>query len=275
MQAAFTSFTASLKPFSTEVSKSFVQASQFAKERFSNADATELPAEYRLLEDKVERIKLVHELLLKIGANYITSAYDYEAPVVDKLTDFVSSVGGNAATLASRYSGQTMGSTITHQEIPPSLSHAFAKAAFQSVDLLENAEPLSLALKKFATTEERMGNFRIQQDQDANSKFYAPLLKTLNTKIADSMKSKKLVQSCRLTYDSCRARLKIASPSKAEIVRQEMLTAEDEFVAAVDVAMGNPWPYYRKTKACCGKWRYAEMSLGSSRDSVAIPQKCF
>jgi hypothetical protein len=41
-----------------------------------------------------------------------------------------------------------------------------------------------------------------------------------------------------LTYDSCRARLKSASLSRQDLVREEMVKAEDEFVAAVDEAMG-------------------------------------
>lgn len=42
----------------------------------------------------------------------------------------------------------------------------------------------------------------------------------------------------RLTYDACRSRLKSASPSRSEEIRAEMIAAEDDFVAAVDDAMG-------------------------------------
>lgn len=40
-----------------------------------------------------------------------------------------------------------------------------------------------------------------------------------------------------MTYDSCRSRLKSATPARAEAVREEMVKSEDEFVGAVDEAM--------------------------------------
>ncbi|KAI8922957.1 hypothetical protein BC831DRAFT_514679 [Entophlyctis helioformis] len=65
-----------------------------------------------------------------------------------------------------------------------------------------------------------------------------PLLHALNTKFSDAMKARRNVQSVRLTYDACRSRLKSAAPEKAEALRTEMEKSEDEFVLAVDDAMG-------------------------------------
>ena len=49
---AFSSFTQSLKPLGQQVTKGFAQAQQFAKEKMGqNADVTELPLEYRQLEE--------------------------------------------------------------------------------------------------------------------------------------------------------------------------------------------------------------------------------
>ncbi len=42
----------------------------------------------------------------------------------------------------------------------------------------------------------------------------------------------------RLTYDAFRAKVKNAKPEHADAARQDMEAAEDEFVAAVDDAMG-------------------------------------
>ena len=69
-------------------------------------------------------------------------------------------------------------------------------------------------------------------------KFHAPLLNTLNTKIADAMKARRNVQSVRLTYDALRTRLKASTPTRADELRTEMERSEDEFVGAVDEAMG-------------------------------------
>ncbi len=41
----------------------------------------------------MDRIKLVHELFLKVAKNYITPAYDYEPPALEKMADFATSIG--------------------------------------------------------------------------------------------------------------------------------------------------------------------------------------
>ncbi|KAI8895038.1 hypothetical protein BC833DRAFT_602662 [Globomyces pollinis-pini] len=241
LSSAFSSFTASLKPLAGNAGKQWVQVQQFAKEKIgSSADVTELPAEYRQLEDRVDRLKIVHEQFLKVAKNYTTTAYDYNPGTVDKLSDFASSVSATTLSLADKLAGTTLqdGSKAGHAEVPPSLSHAFAKAGFQGSELVGIDEPLGSALKKFAMTEERIGNARVQQDQDAVRKFYTPFNESVESLIADAMKARRNVQSCRLTYDSCRARLKSAPAAKAEAVRAEMIESEDEFVAAVDEAMG-------------------------------------
>ena len=53
ISSAFSSFTASLKPLGNQITHNLSQAQQFAKEKMgaSNGDITELPAEYRQLEE--------------------------------------------------------------------------------------------------------------------------------------------------------------------------------------------------------------------------------
>lgn len=138
----------------------------------------------------MDRVKLVYELFTKVSKNYITPAYDYEPPVVDKMADFATTFGANAASLAEKLSGtQLSGSNtkIAQQEVPPSLSHAFAKAAFQSSELVGAEEPFGAALKKFAVTQEKMGEARLVQDQNAAQKFHYPFLALLDGRIGDSM----------------------------------------------------------------------------------------
>ena len=48
--SVFSSFSEKLKPFGQQVGKSWVQVQQFAKEKMGHSDVTELPAEYRQLE---------------------------------------------------------------------------------------------------------------------------------------------------------------------------------------------------------------------------------
>nr|KAJ3423039.1 hypothetical protein HK105_003865 [Polyrhizophydium stewartii] len=244
INAVLSSFTQSLKPLGREVGKQWIQVQQFAKERIGGStDVTELPPEYRQLEEqKVDKIKAAHEQLLKVSRNYTLPAYDYEPALNDKVVDFANTVSSGATSLADKLSGgqiaQGSASRPVSQETPPSLSHAFAKAALQAAESVNPEEPLAAALKKFANAEERAGNMRVKQDSDAVAKFHNPLLKTLNQKIADAMKARRNVQSVRLTYDACRSRLKGVPPEKAEALRTEMEKSEDEFVVAVDDAMG-------------------------------------
>lgn len=91
-----------------------------------------------------------------------------------------------------------------------------------------------------------MGGFRLQQDQDACHRFHNVLSAAFNGPIAEAMKSRRTVVSIRLTCmknpkpldDNLRARLKQASPERAEALRAEMEASEDEFVSAVDASMG-------------------------------------
>ncbi|KAJ3007261.1 hypothetical protein HKX48_009232 [Thoreauomyces humboldtii] len=242
---AFSSFQEKLKPLGSQAVKGFSQIQQYAKERMGNAgDVTELPAEYRELELKVDKIRTMHENLAKISRNFTLPHYDYEPPLTDTVFDFATTVQDRATSLAAagaRAAGvnsPVQGGSKNREEIPPSLAHAFSRAAMHSAEEMGTQEPIGSALKKFAAVEEKVGNARLQMDADAVTKFHQPVNKMLVMTIASAMKARKTVQSVRLTYDSCRARLKAAKPENVEAVRQEMEAAEDEFVAAVDDAMG-------------------------------------
>ncbi|KAJ3034173.1 hypothetical protein HDV00_005392 [Rhizophlyctis rosea] len=239
-------FTESLKPLAGSAGKNFSQLQQYAKERMGNtSDITELPAEYRELEEKVDKIKALHENLLKVGRNYTLPHYDYQPPVKDTVFDFATTVQDRTLSLAA--TGAKAAGVQTSigaqprdkkEEIAPSMSHAFARAAQSSVEALGTQEPLGVALKKFSEVEQRVGNARLKQDAEANKKFVTPYTNSLTQTIGQAMKARKNVQSIRLTYDACRTKLKSAKPEHVEAARVEMEAAEDEFVAAVDDAMG-------------------------------------
>ncbi|EGF80502.1 hypothetical protein BATDEDRAFT_35140 [Batrachochytrium dendrobatidis JAM81] len=244
INSVLSSFGRSMAPLGRDIGKQWVQVQQFAKERMNGGvDATELPSEYRLLEEKVDKVKMLYESFLKVSRNYTLPAYDYEPALNDKVLDFANTFSSNATSLAGQLSGGQLGAApgarqTPQPETPTSLSHAFAKAAYQGAELVHPEEPLAAALKKFGAAEERAGNMRIKQDQDATAKFHNPLMQKMNLKMAEAIKSRRNVQSVRLIYDACRARLKTAAPEKAEALRTEMEKAEDEFVIAVDDSMG-------------------------------------
>ncbi|KAJ3186525.1 hypothetical protein HDU85_007345 [Gaertneriomyces sp. JEL0708] len=243
--SVFSNLGEKMKPFGNQVSKQFSQIQQYAKERVGSAtDVTELPAEYRELENKVDKIRVMHENLLKVGRNYTLPHYDYEPGIKDTVFDFATTVGDRATSLAAagaRAAGVDSPIPRTSRardEIPPSLSHAFARAAMLSAEELGTQEPLGAALVKFSNIEDKLGNARLKLDAAATNKFVDPYHRMLQETIANAMRARKNVHSVRLTYDACRARLKSAKPEHVDVIRQEMEASEDEFVAAVDDAMG-------------------------------------
>ncbi|KAJ3294948.1 hypothetical protein HK104_003154 [Borealophlyctis nickersoniae] len=278
-------FSERLKPLGANVGKQLTHWQQYAKERMgSTQDVTELPAEYRELEEKVDKIRLLHENLLKIARNYTLPHYDYQPALKDTVFDFASTVQDRATSLAAT-GAKAAGVQTTlasgppgkREEIAPSLTHAFARAAYQSVEALGTQEPLGAALKKFSAVEEKVGNARLKMDAEANAKFVQPFTTTLNQTIGHAMKARRNVQSIRLTYDACRAKLKSAKPEHVEAARIEMEAAEDEFVAAVDDAMGkmkvvveSPEPLKNLADLVAAQLAYFKVSFRDS-ELVQIP----
>ncbi|KAJ3122469.1 hypothetical protein HK098_002807 [Nowakowskiella sp. JEL0407] len=249
VSSVLSTLTERIKPAASGLGKSISQNIQYARESSGlfgeKPDVTELPAEYRELEEKVDRIKHLHENFLKVARNYTLKAYDWEAPVQETVTDFIGQVSERATNLA-----QTAAKAAGVQNLPPqqqrsikdepprSLSHAFARAASSSADELSSEDPLGAALRKIAIAEDKVGEARLKQDAEATAKFVQPFTNTLTQLIGSAMKARAHVRAVRLNYDAARGRLKAARPERVEAARTEMEVAEDEFVAAVDDAMG-------------------------------------
>ncbi|KAJ3192579.1 hypothetical protein HK101_006293 [Irineochytrium annulatum] len=217
-------FAEKLKPLGSQAAKGLSQVSQYAKEKMgsvSATDITELPTKYRELEEKVDKIRALHESFLRISVNYTKPHYDYEPLLSDTAFDFASTVSDRFTTLAG-------GTSLPKEEIPKSLSHAFSKAAAANAASIGTEEPLAPPDAK---------NDVVVKDAEATTKFHQPFTTTLNQTIAHAMKARRHVQAARLNYDAARARLKTARPEREEASRAEMEATEDEFVAAVDDAM--------------------------------------
>ena len=118
--------------------------------------------------------------------------YDHEPLLKDTVFDFATNVGDKASVFADKMvataggSATPLGRNQTAQETAPSLAHAFARAAFQSAELLSPEDPFGAALKRFGTAQERIGALRLSQDADAVAKFYQPLLNTLNEAVGNA-----------------------------------------------------------------------------------------
>lgn len=141
---------------------------------------------------------------------------------------------------------------------PKTFSHAVARAALNSSHVLsgENAgageDPLATALEKFAIASEKVGEARLAQDAQIQSRFLAGWSTTLNTNIMFATRARKNVENARLGLDATKANVKNpgftlpGQPGRkdgmeeelSEEARAKIEQAEDEFVGQTEEAVG-------------------------------------
>jgi len=142
---------------------------------------------------------------------------------------------------------------------PKTFSHAIARASLASSQLLQQhsgnngEDPLSAALEKYALASERVGEARLAQDSQIQSRFLAGWSTTLNTNLMFATRARKSVENSRLMLDSAKAKAKGGPGWKlpvghkgeerdeetvAEEARVEIEQAEDEFVGQTEEAVG-------------------------------------
>lgn len=96
-------------------------------------------------------------------------------------------------------------------------------------------------MEKYALAEEKVGEARLGQDSQIQSRFLAGWNTTLNTNIMFATKARKNVENARLTLDSVKAAKKAAAhgdlDNLSEEARQEIEQAEDEFVGQTEEAV--------------------------------------
>ena len=109
-------------------------------------------------------------------------------------------------------------------------------------------DPLATALEKYALAEEKVGEARLSQDQQIQSRFLTGWSTTLNTNIMFATKARKSVENSRLILDSTKAGKKNSligrgmnpddESALSEGARAEIEAKEDEFVSQVEEAQG-------------------------------------
>lgn len=137
---------------------------------------------------------------------------------------------------------------------PKTFNHAIARASLASSQLLHQGntantkeDPLAQALEKYAIAEEKVGEARLDQDAQIQSKFLAGWSTTLNTNLKFATKARSQVESARLALDAAKGNAKAksvgategdSSTPSIEKARTEMEKREDEFVAQTEEAEG-------------------------------------
>jgi hypothetical protein len=198
-----------------------------------------------------------------LSNQYSTEAYDYPANIRESFNDLGRTVTEKVHLLSSATSPAEAQAALTAPPMakpqPKTFNHAIARASLASSHLLQeqhagaSEDPLATALEKYALASERVGEARLAQDSQIQSRFLAGWSTTLNTNLMFATRARKGVENSRLMLDAAKARAKTGagwklpgSPPKdgqdeeiaSEEARAEIEQAEDEFVGQTEEAVG-------------------------------------
>ncbi|KAL4916952.1 BAR domain-containing family protein [Aspergillus aurantiobrunneus] len=239
VQAFGKNFSANFTPFAA-------RTQQLIREQLGQVeDKTQLPDEYIELEKRVDALKLVHQKLLQVTSQYSNEAYDYPPNIRESFNDLGRTINekvqllSQASTPAEAQAALTAPPAAKPQ--PKTFSHAIARSSLAGSQTLASSvageDPLATALEKYALASEKVGEARLAQDAQIQSRFLAGWNTTLNTNLMFATKARKNVENARLMLDSVKARHGANLDNLSEEDRSEIEQAEDEFVGQTEEAV--------------------------------------
>ncbi|KAL6902848.1 BAR domain-containing family protein [Trichoderma evansii] len=259
----FSRFSKNISDFGAQITPFASRTFQFTKEQLGQAeDRTQLPADYIDLEKKVDALKQAHQRMLAVTSQYTTEAYDYPPNIKETFQDLGRTVSEKVSLLSSATSTAEAQAALvapaSAKPQPKTFSHAISRASLSSSQLLHQhhtgagEDPLATALEKYALSMERVGDARLAQDSQIQSRFLAGWNTTLNTNLTFAARARKNVENSRLTLDAVKARVKGTTfklggqsradhPDDTELssdAQEEIEKAEDEFVTQTEEAVG-------------------------------------
>lgn len=195
------------------------------------------------------------------SSQYSHEPYDYPPNIKETFQDLGRTVSEKVTLLSSAASPAEAQAALTAPPTakpqPKTFPHAIARASLASSQTLHQQhtgageDPLATALEKYALTMERVGEARLAQDAEIQSRFLAGWNTTLNTNLKFATRARQNVEKARLTLDAVKARVKgttwkIAGSPKAETheeqelspeAQEEIEKAEDDFVTQTEEAV--------------------------------------
>jgi hypothetical protein len=113
-------------------------------------------------------------------------------------------------------------------------------------------DPLATGLEKYAIASEKVGEARLAQDAQIQSRFLAGWSTTLNTNIQYATRARRNVENARLGLDATKASVKgnaftlpgqvgrkeVSDDDLSDEARAKIEAAEDEFVGQTEEAVG-------------------------------------
>ena len=191
------------------------------------------------------------------SSQYSNEAYDYPSNIRESFNDLGRSISEKAQLISAASSPAEAQAAFTAppsaKPQPKTFNHAIARAALAGTQLLNQSQssagedPLATALEKYALAEEKVGEARLAQDAQIQSRFLAGWSTTLNTNLMFATRARKGVENARLNLDATKAKAKAKAQGRGmnpddELVdeqsRAEIEHKEDEFVGQTEEAVG-------------------------------------
>ena len=189
--------------------------------------------------------------MLAVTSQYTHESYDYPPNLRESFNDMGRTISEKVQLLSTASSPAEAQAALTAppqaRPQPKTFSHAIARASLASSQLLHQSntgstkeDPLAAALEKYAIASEKVGEARLNQDAQIQSRFLAGWSTTLNTNLKFAGSARKSVENARLSLDASKGK---KPPSESavgisEAQRAEVEKREDEFVAQTEEAEG-------------------------------------
>ncbi|SJL08785.1 related to BAR domain protein [Armillaria ostoyae] len=225
-----------------KLAKGFNSSVQATKERLGQVapeEITELPQEYKDLENRVDSLRNAHIALLK--RVYEHEGYDYPTQIQESISELSTSIGAGLTNFAANNlkgtNLPTPAPVVAPQAQHKTLPHALGRAATSAAQGLGSEDRLGRALALYAGGYDKVATARLQQDESIGVGFLHPWQTTLSTSIQVAMRARQAVKVSRLELDAAKQTLKNANPSKQEHARLEVENAEDDLVQKTEVAI--------------------------------------
>lgn len=192
---------------------------------------------------------ILRSCFLPSSSQYSNEAYDYPPNIRESFNDLGRTIQEKVQLLSQAASPAEAQAALTAPPAakpqPKTFNHAIARASLSGSQTLAQSatgeDPLGGALEKYALASEKVGEARLAQDAQIQSRFLAGWNTTLNTNLMFAAKARRNVENARLMLDSVKASKKAAArgdlDNLSEEARAEIEQAEDEFVGQTEEAV--------------------------------------
>ena len=200
-------------------------------------EITTFPPEYRVLEEKLDKVKTIYESLVRVHRQFIR-ADRFEPALQDQVVDVLGKINQQIDKFGQSASGRSPpAGAHAGQQHPVTIQHAASRAALEGAATLQPPDDLSHALVKYGQAEEKLGGYRVEMDQRVESGFLRPVQNILDAVVGHALQACKSAQRSRLDLDACKSKCKSSRSDRLDTLQKELTDHETQFHAHVDEAI--------------------------------------